>query len=87
MKARKEGMAMERITREISATELKARCLALLDEVAASSVTLIVTKRGRPFAKLVPLSESPRPSLLGSVSYEAEGDLLGAVGDAWDADL
>lgn len=79
-------MAKERITREISATELKARCLALLDEVAASSVTLIVTKRGRPFAKLVPLSEPPLPSLLGSVTYEAEEDSLGTTGDPWNAD-
>lgn len=79
-------MAKARSVHEISASEFKARCLGLLDEVASSKVPLVVTKRGRPVAKLVPLGDQAPPSLLGSVSYETEDDLLAPVGDAWDAD-
>lgn len=71
---------------EISASQFKARCLALLDDVAASGVPLVVTKRGRPVAKLVPLEEEAPPSLLGSVRYESEEDLLAPVDERWDAD-
>jgi prevent-host-death family protein len=40
--------------REITATQFKARCLRLLDEVAESGETLIVTKHGRPVARVEP---------------------------------
>ena len=70
----------------ISASQFKARCLALLDEVAASCVPLVVTKRGKPIAKLMPLDEKPPPSLLGSVRYGSEEDLLAPVDERWDAD-
>lgn len=71
---------------EISASQFKARCLALLDEVAASCVPLVVTKRGEPVAKLVPLEDKVPPNLLGSVRYESEEELLAPVGEPWDAD-
>ena len=38
---------------EVAAGEFKARCLALLDEVAETGREIIVTKRGKPVAKLV----------------------------------
>ena len=39
----------------MSATEFKARCLELLDQVAAGSVDrVVITKRGRPVGVLVP---------------------------------
>jgi prevent-host-death family protein len=53
--------------REIPASEFKAKCLALLDEVAETRETLVVTKRGRPVAHVVP-AEAPR-SLIGTVEY------------------
>lgn len=56
--------AMERT---ISATQFKARCLALLDEVAESGETLVVTKRGKPVARVEP-ARPPR-SLAGSVTF------------------
>jgi prevent-host-death family protein len=40
--------------REITATQFKARCLRLLDEVAETGETLIVTKHGRPVARVEP---------------------------------
>jgi len=40
--------------RTIPAGEFKARCLKLLDEVQRTGEELIVTKRGRPVARVVP---------------------------------
>jgi len=71
---------------EVAASEFKARCLGLLDEVAQTRVPIIVTKRGKPVAKLVPLEQGEPPSLLGSVSYDHEADLLAPLEDVWDAD-
>jgi prevent-host-death family protein len=70
--------------RSIPAGEFKARCLALLDEVHDSGQELVVTKRGRPVARVVPVVESmPRP-LAGSIVRE--GDLVSPIDEVWDAE-
>jgi len=70
----------------MASSHFKARCLALLDEVAATGVEIVVTKRGNPVAKLVPLTTVEPASLLGSVRYADESALLEPVDEAWDAD-
>ena len=67
--------------REIQASEFKAKCLALLDEVAETKETLVVTKRGKPVAQIVP-AEEPR-SLLGTVTYNITDEELVNF-SAWD---
>ncbi len=47
-------MVMSQVPREISATQFKARCLRLLDEVAETGETLVVTKHGKPVARVEP---------------------------------
>ena len=42
------------MTRKMAAGSFKANCLALMDEVQAKRQTIIITKRGKPVAKLVP---------------------------------
>ena len=42
---------------KVGAGDFKAKCLALLDEVARTGRELIVTKRGRPVAKVVPIDD------------------------------
>jgi prevent-host-death family protein len=49
----------------VSATEFKAKCLALLDEVGQRGATITVTKRGRPVATVKPPSAKPWDSLRG----------------------
>ena len=49
----------------LAASEFKAKCLRLLDQVEEAGDTLVITKRGRPVAKVVPVS-SPKCSLRGS---------------------
>lgn len=43
----------------IAASEFKAKCLRLLDQVADGS-TFIITKHGRPVARVTPVSASPK---------------------------
>jgi prevent-host-death family protein len=47
-------MVMPPSLREITATQFKARCLRLLDEVAQTGETLVITKHGRPVARVEP---------------------------------
>ena len=68
----------------IPAGQFKARCLSLLDEVAASGRELIVTKRGIPVAKVVPVETTEPPSLIGSILRE--DDIVSPIGDMWEAD-
>ncbi|HLQ37059.1 MAG TPA: type II toxin-antitoxin system Phd/YefM family antitoxin [Planctomycetota bacterium] len=71
--------------RRIPAGEFKARCLALLDEVAATGTSIVVTKYGKPVAKVVPLGEADDlPTLRGSVVRE--GDIVSPIDVRWKAD-
>jgi prevent-host-death family protein len=62
------------LKRTIAASDFKARCLTLLDDVAKNGHELVVTKRGKPVARVVP-AEPPR-SLLGSVEFLVTDDEL-----------
>ena len=69
----------------MAAGKFKDVCLKILDEVASMKTVVVITKRGRPVAKLVPCG--PRPaqrSLAGSVLKES-GDPF-STGERWDAD-
>lgn len=67
----------------IQASTFKARCLALLDEVARSRTSVVVTKRGKPVAKLVPLDDVPGTTR-GSVTLLAQDDAAYlSTGEAW----
>jgi prevent-host-death family protein len=71
--------------RTVAAARFKAHCLRLLDEVAETGETIVVTKRGRPVARIEPVEEPP--SLKGSVVYLVDDDaLLFSTGEAWDAE-
>jgi prevent-host-death family protein len=50
-----------------AAAEFKAKCLELMDRVRETGVEYVVTKHGRPVAKLVPFNENARPSFFGSL--------------------
>jgi prevent-host-death family protein len=43
--------------KSIPAGEFKARCLRIMEEVRTKRVTVLITKKGRPLAKLVPADE------------------------------
>jgi prevent-host-death family protein len=71
--------------RTVAASAFKAQCLALLDQVAESKVSLIITKRGRVVARVVPAHDNDRKPLEGSVTFLTERDEdLFSTGEAWD---
>ena len=72
---------------QIAAGEFKAKCLHLLDEVQRSRQEIVITKRGRPVARLLP-ADAEVPVLFGRMKGSAEirGDLVAPVGEKWDAD-
>jgi len=73
-----------KVARTVPAAEFKARCLALLDRVARTRESLVVTKRGRPVARVVPLEERGGGDLRGSVRYL--DDVVRPLGEPWDID-
>ncbi|MGD0414396.1 MAG: type II toxin-antitoxin system Phd/YefM family antitoxin [Terriglobales bacterium] len=46
--------------RKIAAGEFKARCLTLMEDVRSTREPLVITKRGKPVAKLVPADDTER---------------------------
>jgi prevent-host-death family protein len=75
-----------RMPQTLPAGEFKAKCLQLMDQVAESGNGIVITKRGRPVARLVPI-ESPPAKLAGFFGgkIEIDGDIISPVGDTWDA--
>lgn len=73
---------------DISAAEFKAKCLKLLDEVAATGEPLVITKRGKPVARLLPVvggrSESLFGYMKGSVAFH--GDVVASTGETWSVE-
>ena len=69
----------------IGAGDFKAKCLQLLDAVAKHREPLVITKRGKPVAKLVPMPPDTQlfGALAGSVLDEA--DILTPIDVDWDA--
>ncbi len=71
--------------RSIAVSRFKAECLALLQEVAETGEELVVTKRGTPIARVVPVDEPP--TLRGSVTYLVpDEELIAPVDEVWDAE-
>lgn len=74
--------------REIKAGEFKAKCLQLMDDVAETGDTIVVTKRGKPVARLVPVSAKPLGPKFGF--YKEIAQLIGAdeaMESPWDAEM
>lgn len=74
--------------REVPAGEFNARCLRLMDEVRASGQPLVITKRGKPVARLLPVEDEPPMALFGRLKGHsmAPDDLIEPTGEAWDAE-
>jgi prevent-host-death family protein len=57
---------------DIPATKFKAQCLALMDRVAERRETYVITKRGKPVAKLVPADPPAPKSVFGCMIDQTE---------------
>lgn len=71
----------------VSVTEFKAKCLGLLDRVAREGREVVVTKHGRPVAKVTAVRQK-RPTLRGSWSgtVRIRGDIVHfSVAEDWES--
>jgi prevent-host-death family protein len=70
----------------ISAAEFKAQCLSLMEDVRSTKRPLVITKRGKPVAKLVPMDE-PKDDFIGRLKgvFEVVGDLDSDSPEAWES--
>ncbi len=79
-KRKATGPNLIRETRQIAAGEFKAKCLAILDEVNQTGQEVVITKRGKPTAKLIPFprAEKKKP-FIGRL--EGIGEIVGDPDD------
>lgn len=71
--------------REIPAGEFKAKCLELMDRVQREGIEIVITKRGKPVAKLVP-AEIPKNSPFGYMkgTFRIVGDIVSSDPEEWE---
>jgi len=71
--------------KEIPAAVFKAQCLTLMENVRSTKRPLVITRRGKPVAKLVPIEE-PKDDFIGRLKgvFEVVGD-LDADPDEWES--
>ncbi len=74
------------VMKTIQAGKFKAQCLALLDSVANSHIPILITKHGKPVAKVVPADPKDinvlKP-LKNSVAFL--GDVIAPIDEKWEA--
>ena len=74
-------------SRTVKASVFKATCLKLMDEVAETGEEIVITKRGKPVAKLT--SHQERPKTLFGIDrgrLEITGDIISPIDVEWDAE-
>jgi len=85
---------VETPAKTMPASEFKAKCLALMDEVARTGASITITKNGKPVAQLAP---APKSTAARKPAFGLHKGLVGPVGDvdldepvldasAWSAD-
>ena len=73
---------------QIGAGQFKAQCLQLMDQVQQSRKEIVITKHGKPVAKLVPVEESAAPSVFGYLqgTVEIVGDIVSPLEEDWEVE-
>ncbi|PYR58035.1 MAG: type II toxin-antitoxin system prevent-host-death family antitoxin [Acidobacteria bacterium] len=79
------AMAILYVMTRIAAGKFKDQCLKILDRVAATKSPVVVTKRGRPVAAVVPYVQKGRTSSLAGSILGEHGDPFGTA-EEWNAD-
>ncbi len=71
--------------KKIAAAEFKARCLTLMENVRSTREPLVITKRGKPVAKLVPVDDG-KDDFIGRLEgvFRIVGDIESPSGD-WES--
>ena len=73
--------------RVMKASEFKATCLKVMDEVEKTGEAVLITKNGKPVSKLVPAGMRPK-SLFGVMKgrMRITGDIVSPLAEGWEAD-
>ena len=68
------------------ASEFKAKCLKIIDQIAETGEHVVVTKRGVPLVKVAPIVERPK-SMFGvdKGKIKVLGDIISPIDVEWDA--
>jgi prevent-host-death family protein len=71
----------------IKASEFKAKCLHLMDQVNQTNEEIIITKNGKPVSRLVPYRKQA-DSLFGlhKDNVKSNDDLIASTGEDWNAE-
>ena len=72
--------------RTMKASEFKARCLALMDEIAESGEEIIITKHGKPVAKLAPCEDRSSSRFGRGGDIVILGDIIEPIDVEWEAE-
>ena len=73
--------------RTIKASEFKAKCLKLMDEVAESGEEVVITKNGRPVSRLAPYRAKLEPPFgRDRDKIRILGDITAPIGTDWEAE-
>lgn len=72
----------------LAAGQFKATCLKVMDRVRRTREPVVITKRGKPIARLVPIAEDAPVPLFGYLAGTVTilGDVVEPTAEAWDAD-
>jgi len=70
----------------IPAGQFKTHCLELMDQVQKKKNTIIITKRGKPVAKLIPIDEE-KIKLFGFLKGNLieQGNIIDSIDTEWEA--
>ena len=74
---------------KIAAGQFKSKCLQLMDQVQQTQEEIVITKHGKPVAKLVPILEEQTDTIVGYLpgSVQVIGDIVSPIDEEWEAEL
>ena len=72
----------------IAAGEFKAKCLKLMDDVKNYHKEIVITKHGKPIAKLTYIEKKKPKPLFGFLknSVEITGGIVEPIDEKWNVD-
>lgn len=72
--------------RTVSVSNFKTHCLQYLEQASSLKIECIVTKRGKPIAKLIPIENQQQPLKFGSMNRTGSirGDVVDPIHGDWE---
>jgi len=81
------GHEISTMTKVMKASEFKAKCFAVMDEVAQTGQAVVVTKNVKPVVDLVPHKPKSKRNPFGILKGDLviKGDIISPIDVGWDA--